>query len=296
MAAGTMEGLPMQNSGTSILQNFQDNSIKVQIESMAVDYNFLKTMGISVSKGREFSEEFGSDLTQSVILNETAVKQLGITDPIGKLIRSSVIIGIVKDFNLHSIHSDIPPLEIHLTDRYIEQVAVHYKPGTLGNILPMLRAEWKKAAPERPFSYTTIEDLIKNIYSSEKNLSKIVSIFALFTMLIAGVGLFGLTLFVVKTQIKEIGIKKVFGSSERSIIYSYLFRNFILTLMAAALSVPATLYLMINWLKNYAYKAPIVWWVFAISFVIATAVVLLTVFFHSYKASRLNPVNALRYE
>ena len=296
MAAGTMEGLPMQNSGTSILQNFQDNSIKVQIESMAVDYNFLKTMGISVSKGREFSEEFGSDLTQSVILNETAVKQLGITDPIGKLIRSSVIIGIVKDFNLHSIHSDIPPLEIHMTDRYIEQVAVHYKPGTLDNILPMLRAEWKKAAPERPFSYTTIEDLIKNIYSSEKNLSKIVSIFALFTMLIAGVGLFGLTLFVVKTQMKEIGIKKVFGSSEKSIIYSYLFRNFILTLMAAALSVPVTLYLMINWLKNYAYKAPIDWWVFAISFIIATAVVLLTVFFHSYKASRLNPVNALRYE
>jgi putative ABC transport system permease protein len=296
MAAGTMEGLPMQNSGTSILQNFQDNSINVQVESMSVDYNFLKTMGISVSQGREFSEEYGSDLTQSVILNETAVKQLGIIDPIGKLIRSSPIIGIVKDFNLHSIHSDIPPLEIHMTDRYIEQVAVHYKTGTLGNILPMLKTEWKKAAPERPFNYTTIEDLIKSIYSSEKNLSNIISIFALFTMLIAGVGLFGLTLFVIKTQTKEIGIKKVFGSSENSIVISYLIRNFMIALLAAALSVPVTLYFMINWLKNYSYKVPINLWIFAVSFIVATIVVLMTVSIHAYKASRINPVKALKYE
>ena len=296
MAAGTMEGLPMQNSGTSILQNFQDNNIKVQVESMSVDYNFLKTMGISLSRGREFSEEYGSDLTQSVILNETAVKQLGITDPIGKMIRSSPIIGIVKDFNLHSIHTVIPPLEIHMTDRYIEQVAVHYKTGTLGNILPMLKAEWKKAAPERPFNYTTIEDLIKSIYSSEKNLSKIISIFALFTMLIAGVGLFGLTLFVIKTQTKEIGIKKVFGSSENSIVISYLLRNFMIALLAAALSVPVTLYFMIDWLKNYSYKVPINLWIFAMSFIVSAIVVLMTVSIHAYRASRINPVKALKYE
>jgi putative ABC transport system permease protein len=296
MAAGTMEGLPMQNSGTSILQNFQDNNINVQVENMSVDYNFLKTMGISVSKGREFSETFGSDLTHSVILNETAVKQLGIIDPIGKLIRSSVIIGIVKDFNLHSIHTDIPPIEIHLTDRFIEQVVIHYKPGTLGNILPMLKAEWKKAAPERPFNYTTIEDLIKSIYTSEKNLSNIISIFALFTMLIAGVGLFGLTLFVIKTQTKEIGIKKVFGSSENSIVISYLLRNFMLALLASTLSIPVTLYFMINWLKNYSYKVPINWWIFGLSFIVSTIVVLMTVSIHSYKASRINPVEALKYE
>jgi len=296
MAAGTMEGLPMQNSGTFIIPNFEDNSIKVQVEGMAVDYNFLKTMGISITKGRDFSEEFGSDFTQSAILNETAVKRLGITDPIGKLIGKSVIIGIVKDFNLHSLRSDIPPLEIHLTDMYIEQVAVHYKPGTLDNVLPMLKAEWKKAASERPFDFTTIEDLIKSLYSSEKNLSNIVSIFALFTMLIAGVGLFGLTLFVIKTQTKEIGIKKVFGSSEKSIVISSLFRNFILALLAAALSIPVTLYFMTNWLKNYSYKVPINWWIFAISFVAAAIVVLMTVSINSYKASRINPVKALKYE
>jgi putative ABC transport system permease protein len=183
-----------------------------------------------------------------------------------------------------------------MTDKYIRQVAVHYKPGTLNNILPMLEAEWKKVAPEMPFQFTTIEDLIKNIYSSERNLSTIVSIFALFTLFIAAIGLFGLTLFLARSRIKEIGIKKVFGSSENSIVFSFLRTNLILVSISASLSVPVTLYIMTKWLNNFAYKVHISWWVFAIAYIIATVVVLLTVFFHSYKASHINPVEALRYE
>lgn len=306
MAGGVMEGLPMQGSMSSMHTHFQDKTLKVNVEGLAVDYNFLQTMGIKILEGREFSQDFGSDLNQSVILNETAVKRLGIVDPVGKLYINGTnnrneavkitIIGIVKDFNLHSIHSDIPPLAINMTDKYIKQVAVHYKPGTLNNILPMLEAEWKKAAPERPFQFTTIEDIIKNIYSSERNLSTIVSIFALFTLLIAAIGLFGLTLFLARSRIKEIGIKKAFGSSEKSIVYSFLRTNLILVSIGALLSVPVTLYIMTKWLNNFAYKVSISWWVFAVAYIIATIVVLLTVFFHSYKASHINPVKALRYE
>jgi putative ABC transport system permease protein len=138
--------------------------------------------------------------------------------------------------------------------------------------------------------------LIKNIYSSERNLSTIVSIFALFTLLIAAFGLFGLTLFVARSRIKEIGIKKAFGSSGKSIVYSFLQTNFILASIGALISVPVTLYIMTKWLNNFAYKTSINWWVFAIAYIIAVVVVLLTVFFHSYKASRINPVKALRYE
>jgi putative ABC transport system permease protein len=296
MAGGVMEGLPMMGSASFMYPHFQDKTLKVKIEGLAVDYNFVETMGIKVLKGREFSQDFGSDLGQSVMLNETAVKQLGITDPIGKLIGNQTIIGIVKDFNLHSIHSDIPPLMIDMTDKYIQQVAVHYKPETLAGILPILEAEWKKAAPDKPFRFTTIEDMIKNIYSTERNLSTIVSIFALFTLLIAALGLFGLTLFVARSRIKEIGIKKAFGSSEQLIIYSFLRSNLIMVFVATLLSVPVTIYVMTNWLNNFAFKTGISWWVFVISFLIAAVVVLLTVFIHSYKASRINPVKALRYE
>jgi len=296
MAGGVMDGLPMQGSMSSMIPHFENKSVKVKVEGMAVDYNFIQTMGIKVLEGREFSQDFGSDLKQSVMLNETAVKQLGIADPLGKLYFGTTIIGIVKDFNLHSIHSDIPPLSINLTDTYIQQVAVHYKPGTLPNILPMLEAEWKKAAPERPFLYHTIEDMIKNIYSSERNLSTIVSIFALFTLLIAAFGLFGLTLFIARSRIKEIGIKKVFGSSEHSIVYSFLINNLILVIVAGLLSIPLTIYFMTKWLNKFAFKTQIDWWIFGISFTVAAVVVLFTVFFHSYKASRINPVTALKYE
>jgi putative ABC transport system permease protein len=296
MAGGVMDGLPMQGSMSTMYPHFQDNTLKVNVEGLAVDYNFINTMGIKVPEGREFSQDFGSDLKQSVMLNEKAVKELGITDPIGKLIGNQTIIGIVKDFNLHSIHSDIPPMLISMTDKYIHQVAVHYKPGTLAGILPMLEAEWKKAAPDRPFRYTTIEDLIKSIYSSERNLSTIVSIFALFTLLIAAFGLFGLTLFISRSRTREIGIRKAFGSSGQSIIYSFLKNNLILVIAAALLSVPVTFYVMTRWLDNFAFKVSISWWVFVFSFAVATFVVLATVYFHSYKASRINPVDALRHE
>jgi putative ABC transport system permease protein len=296
MAAGVMDGLPMQGSMSSMVPHFEDKSLKVNVEGLAVDYNFIKTMGIKILQGREFSQDFGSDLKQSVMLNEAAVKQLGIKEPLGKQIFGSTIIGIVKDFNLHSIHSNIPPLMINMTDKYIQQVVAHYKPGTLANILPMLEAEWKKAAPERPFQFTPIEDMIKSIYSSERNLSTIVSIFALFTLLIAAFGLFGLTLFIARSRIKEIGIKKTFGSSEQSIVYSFLIDNLILVITAGLLCVPVTIYFMTKWLNKFAFKTQINWWVFLVSFVISAVVVLMTVYIHSYRASRVNPVNALRYE
>lgn len=296
MAGGVMEKLPMRGSMSSMYPHFQDKTLKVKVEGMGVDYNFINTMGIKILEGREFSQEFGSDLKQAAMINETAVKQLGITDPLGKQIEGSTIIGIVKDFNLHSIHSDIPPISIHMNDKYIMQVAVHYKTGTLKAILPMLEAEWKKAAPDRPFRFITIEDLIRNIYSSERNLSTIVSIFALFTLLIAAFGLFGLTLFVSRSRTKEIGIKKAFGSSGQSIVISFLKNNLVLVIIASLLSVPVTLYFMTKWLNNFAYKAPVSWWFFVISFAVAAVVVLCTVYVHSYKASRINPVKALRYE
>jgi putative ABC transport system permease protein len=295
-AAGAMDPLPMEDSGTMMFPSFQDNTKQVKVEGFSVDYNLIKTMGIKIIEGREFSQDFGSDLKESTMLNETAVKQLGIPDPLGKKLGNRKIIGIVKDFNLHSIHSGIPPLSISMTDRYIRQVAVHYKPETLKLILPMLESEWKKAAPDRPFKYITIEDLTKDLYSSERNLSTIVFIFALFTLIIAALGLFGLTLFIAKSRIKEIGIKKVYGSSVKSIIYSFLRDNLVLVIAATLLSIPVTIYFMTKWLNNFAYKTSINWWVFLVSFTIAATVVLMTVFYHSYKASHINPITALRHE
>jgi len=296
MAAGVMEGLPEQGSMTTLYSHFQDKSAQVKVQGLAVGYDYLKTMGIKVLQGRDFSTEFGSDLTKSVILNQEAVRQLGIDEPLGKLLGDRTIIGIVGNFNVHSIHTEIPALEISMTDEYINQVAIHYRPGTLNSILPFIEAEWKKEAPDKPFRYFTIEELIKEIYSSERNLSTIVTIFTLFTLIIAAFGLFGLTLFIARSRTREIGIRKVLGASETSIILSFLSDNLILVLISALLSVPVTLYFMIKWLNNFAFRTEINWLYFLIAFAFASAVVLLTVFIHARRASRINPSEALRNE
>jgi putative ABC transport system permease protein len=260
MAGGTMECLPMVGSAVGMFPHFQDKDVLIEMELLAVDYNFLETMGLELTHGRYFSNDFGSDMTNSIILNETVVKQLGITDPVGKLFGDKTIIGVLKDFNLHSIHSDIPALCIMLTDKYIRQVAVLYERGSLNSNIPMLESEWEKIVSDgRPLSYTTIEELVKTLYTSEKNLSAIVFVFALFTMLIAALGLFGLTLFLTRTRIKEIGIKKVFGCSEQSIVYSFLRVNFIQVLISAMFSIPMTNHFMTKWLNNFPYKVNINW-------------------------------------
>ncbi len=297
-ATGILGGIPRIGSMYTIASHHEKKDILVKIEKMDVDYGFFETMGVELIQGRSFSPEYGNDIKEnSTIVNETLVKQLGIKDPIGDYMDYMTIIGVVKDFNLNPINSEIPALSIDLTtSKYIDNIVVHYKPGTLKAILPMLKAEWKKITPYKPFAFSTIEDIIKDSYTAEKNLISIVSIAAIFTILIAAFGLFGLALFVARARTKEIGIKKVFGSSEKAILYSLLFENIIMVFIATITSVPITIYFMSDWLTNYPYKIDISWWVFLIDFAIAGSLVILTVYSHAYKVSRTNPVKALRYE
>lgn len=296
-AAGTYQGLPMRSLMVSTYPHFRDEEVKVKVEGFVVGYRLLETLGITLLEGRAFSPDYGSDLTNSVILNEMAVRKLGINDPVGqKMDSSSNIIGVVKDFNLHSIHTEIPPLKITLTEKYLYTLLVHYKAGTLEELIPKLKSEWEKVEPDRPFQYSTIEEVFRYTYAAEKNLSTILSVAAVFALLIAAFGLFGLTLFVARSRTNEIGIRKVFGSSEWAIVYSFLKSNFLLVVVAELLSIPVCIYFLRNWLNNFPYRTGIGWWIFVIAFVIATVVVLATVYIHSRRASRINPVDALRYE
>ena len=296
-AAGAMDGLPMRGWMTFMHPHFKDSELKIKMEGFAVDYGLLETLGLTLEEGRFFSPDFGSDLDRSVILNETAVRELGIEDPLGRMMQdSSVIIGVVKDFNLHSIHTEIPPLDIHLTDRYLHYILVHYRTGSLNSLLPKLEAEWNKVEPDRPLAAVPIEELFEEVYAAERNLTTIFSVASLFTLLIAAFGLFGLTLFMARSRTHEIGIRKTFGSPERAIVVSFLRSNFLMVVLAAGLSVPVTLYFMNRWLLNFSYRTDIGWWVFVLAFGIAAMVVLLTVSVHAIRASRVNPVDALRYE
>jgi putative ABC transport system permease protein len=294
-SSGIMDEIPMTGSATSIIPGYLDREKKIPVESFSADYNFIKTMGIQLVAGRDFSKEYGGDMTQSIILNETAVKDLEIPDPLGKIVLGKTILGVVKDFNIHSIHSEIPPLEISLTDQYIRTIAVHYSPGTLSDILPLVEQEWKKIY-KIPFRYRSIEDVISGLYSKEKKLNSIILILTILILAISTFGLFGLTLFIARTRVKEVGIRKIFGSAEKQIIFLSLKGYLILVLIAAVISIPLTLFFIRNWLSNFAFKVHINWWIFLITAIIAGSIVFLTLISHSVKISRVNPLNAIKYE
>lgn len=295
-AAGSLYGLPSRSSGTVMVPNYRDKSKNVKLEGMVVDYGFLETMGIQLVEGRYFSPAFGKDMANSVILNETAVKQLEIVDPVGKLFDSLTIVGVVKDFMPYSLEQEIAPQFIMLNTEYTFIIGVHYKPGTLNGLLSFLESEWEKVEPDKPFQYTSIEDATKEIYASQKRLISIMTFTAIFSLLISMSGLFGLTLFTTRSRTKEIGIKMVLGSSESSIILSVLRKNLLEVIFAAIISVPITYYVMDQWLSTFAYRISINGWFFAISLGVAIAVVVLTVIVLLLKLARTNPTESLRYE
>jgi putative ABC transport system permease protein len=295
-ASGAKEGLPMHGTMSFSALHQKNKEENVIVEAMAIDFQFLETMGIKLLKGRYLSTEFGSDREKSCIINETAIKALGIDEPIGCKLGNYDVVGVVKDFYPNSFHTEIPPLLIFISDRYLKQVVIRYKEGSLDDLLVALKKSWNKLETKQEFNSVMIEDVITELYSDEKNKFTIVSMVAFFTMLISSLGLFGLTLFLIRGKTKEIGIKKVLGCSERSIVLSFVKTNVIHVFIAAIISVPITIYAMDKWLSDYAVKTEIEWWFFAITFIIASLVVITTVFFHSYKAARLNPVKSLRYE
>lgn len=295
-AAGSLYGLPSRSSGALMVPNYRDKSINVKLEGMVVDYGFLEAMGIDLVEGRYFSRDFGNDMAKSVILNETAVKQLEISDPIGKLFDSLIIVGVVKDFMPYSFEQEITPQFIMLNTEYVFSIGVHYRPGTLNVLLPFLESEWKKVEPDRPFNYSTIEDITETIYASQKRLISIITFTTIFSLFISMSGLFGLTLFILRSRTKEIGIRKILGSSENAIIYSALRENLLKVFFAAIISVPITYYIMNQWLSRYAYRITINGWFFVISLVFAIVVVVLTVIVLLYRIARTNPAISVRYE
>lgn len=296
MAAGTDVSFPLNSGITSMdCPNFQNKDIQVTVGILGVDFNFLKTIGLSLVEGRDFSEEYRGDINHSTILNETAVKQLGIIDPVGKKFLNSTIVGVVKDFNLFSLRSDITPIAVNVFDGGKRQIAIRYKPSTFNSLLPLIKNEWIKFSADQPFRYKTIEGLIEDLYTQEKNLASNVSFFALLILIIAASGLFGLTLFLAKSRTKETGIKKVFGCSSRLIMLSTLWENFILVSIATSISIPITIYVLKDWLNKFAFKTNIEWSIFGFTYLCALTVVLLTVLYHSFKMSRSNPVDVLKY-
>ncbi|GAB4029106.1 ABC transporter permease [Spirosoma gilvum] len=282
----------------------KDTTQLILFSQNAVSYDYIKTMGIKLLDGRDFSKDFSTD-TSNYIINEASARKIGYKNPVGKELtmwgRKGKIIGLMKDFHFNSLHSAIEPLILHLqrgndTTRNWGTILVRTQAGETKQAIASMESLHKKFNPHFPFKYLFTDQEFGNLYKAENTVSKLASYFAFLAIFISCLGLFGLAAFTAEQRTKEIGIRKVLGASVPNLV-GMLSKEFILlVLLAAFIAFPLGWYFLSGWLEKYAYRIELAWWYFVIALVAAMLIALITVSFQSIKAALLNPVKSLKTE
>ena len=275
----------------------------LMMATLQVDEHFLDVMDIELVVGRNYSPDWGTDSTAGFILNETAVRYLGWGTPVDAIGRQfewlpfggakGNVIGVVKDFHLRTIHEEIEPI-VMLNSTYHNYVLIRIAPDDIPETVSRIGAVWRDVDPKYPLEYTFLEEDFDRLYRADRQLGEVFASFAFLAVFVACLGLLGLASFSIQQRTKEIGIRKVLGSTVSGIVV-LLSRDFMrFVLLANAIAWPLAYYAMTNWLQNYAYSSEIrlVW--FVTGGVLALVIAWLTIAAHAFAASRRNPVNALR--
>jgi len=289
--------LPPTNSKmVSTVPDRTDPDQKISIEGMVADFDIVETLGLQIHEGRTFSRKFPTD-SQAVLINESAAKALGFDDPLGETINDLKIIGVIKDFHLHSLHQNVTPLEISLCQpKYISELLIRHQPGQFKMALEHTRQVWSKYAGDAYFEMVDFQEAIGFLYRTEKRMGQITSLFSLLAMLIASLGLFGLSMFTARQRTHEIGVKKALGAKSLDILKMYAWDFLLLTLLANLVSIPLVVYMMKRWLENFAVRTTLHPGLFFLTIVISAFIVILTILFYSFRLARVNPAHTLRYE
>jgi putative ABC transport system permease protein len=286
------------SSQTSIIGfDYKDRNVKSHWQ--LVDYDYLKTFGIQLLEGRDFSREYGID-SLAVVINEQMAKQLGEKNVIGSALPISetskyTVIGVVKDFHFKSLHREIAPLTMTIRrDWPLQYIFVRVQPGALKASMDLVQKAWKEIDPKSMHQASFLDENTDRQYQKETRLSKIFMSGALLTILISCMGLFAIVLMVIVQRTREIGIRKVLGAGVPHIV-ALVSKDFIrLVLIAIVIAVPIAWYGMNSWLQDFAYRIQIQWWVFVLAGLVAVLIAMITLGYQSVKAAMKNPVKSLR--
>ena len=269
-----------------------------------VDYNFLDFYDIELLEGRNFSKSMTTDIKQAYILNETAVKAIGWTAPIGKKFNQwgdedGVVIGVINDFHFLSLHRKIEPLILSLIQNEWEEakyISLKISSNDIASTLSFVEEKFNEFSPDYPFRYSFLDEYIDRMYNSEKKLGESFITFTMIAVFIACLGLFGLAAFTTEQKTKEIGIRKVLGASVSSVVF-LLSKELSKRMLIANLTAwPIAWFFSYRWLQNFAYRTNISIWIFVASAALVFITAMLTVSVQSIKAATANPVDSLRYE
>jgi putative ABC transport system permease protein len=268
-----------------------------------VDEEYLDVYGMDLVQGRNFSLEFPSDAQSAFIFNETLAKTLEWEQPLGREFQSwdgetGRIIGVIEDFNFHSLHRHIDPMYLYYRkdQGWIYYLSAKIRGSHIPETLGFMEKTWKKFSPAYPFNYSFFDDIFDRAYRLEQRLGSMFNVFSILAVVIACLGLFGLAAFTAEQRTKEIGVRKVLGASQKN-IFVLLSKEFTKWVFIANFFAWPVAYLAMNrWLQNFAYRAPLVPWIFVLATALAAAVALGTVATQILKVASTNPVDVLRYE
>lgn len=293
--SGTSNSLPTRYHWKEDVMMNNDSSSLQKLEAIDFDNDFIDAMGIKVILGRPYFPDFNEK--ESILINEQAVKLLNLKKPIGTQTNLGNVIGVVKDFHIHSLHTPIPPMILFNRYESANEIVVRVKDGAnLNEVLSFVKKQWTEVTNHETIDYRFIDDDIKFMYLKESRLKLIVSAFLFLAVFLSLLGLYGISIYTAQLRTKEIGIRKVNGATSFSIVL--LLTNDIskLVIIASTIAIPIAFYIMHQWLQNFAYKTPLSWWIFAFIGLSALITALTTVSWQAWRAASRNPVEALRYE
>jgi len=275
------------------------------IPTFMVDWDFIETFGIEVVEGRAFSREFPSDTVNAIMINETMAKDLGWTneEAIGKKITSrdgdESVIGIYKDFNAMSLHRPVNKFILDMFRRpevFARVISIRFSSNNYQEVLKHIENTWNEFVPTRPFEYQFFDQQLDELYKDELKFGRFSVMLTVLAIIIASMGLVGLTSFLAEQRTKEIGIRRALGSSAGAII-SLMAKEFLwLLLVANAISWPLTYYFTTNWLESYSKHISTNWVIYFASGILTLLIAMIIITYRAYKTAMLNPAETLRYE
>jgi ABC-type lipoprotein release transport system permease subunit len=295
---GGLMGQTSFTTGSFQWKGMDPNKI-IQFEHLGVNYDMIELLGIEMAQGRSFSRKFPAD-SSAIVFNETAIKVMGLTDPVGEKFglwgREYNIIGVVRDFHFQSLHNDVKPLFFRITPEDFDKVLVKLEAGKERETIARLQQFYKEFNAGYALDYKFLDQDYDALYQSEQRVATLSKYFAGLAILISCLGLFGLASFTAQRRLKEIGIRKVLGSSDVGIVYllSSDFNKIVLT--ATCIALPVSYFGANVYLDNFAFKIELQWWYFAGAGLTALVIAWLTVGLQAWKAARVNPVSCLKDE
>ncbi|WP_134091187.1 ABC transporter permease [Olivibacter sp. XZL3] len=273
----------------------------VPFKPASVGFDFIKLMKLTVVEGRDFSKEVTTDSADAFLVNQEAVKQMGMKDPIGKWIsawnKKGHIIGVLKDFHTQSLRDPIKPIVLDVKEyEYFGFVIIRIKAGQTKQAIRKLEKLYTEINPNYPFTYQFVDQEYDQLYRSELTIANVSIAFSLLSIIISCLGLLGLVIFAVEQRVKEIGVRKVLGASVREIVQLLSFDFIKLIIIALSIAIPVGYLVMSDWLHHFAYRITLPWWVFVLTAFATILIAQVTISFQAIRVAMNNPIAAIREE